>query len=370
MHSTLSFSGGEKNMRKTPLYLLMALLVASLLAACAAPTPAATEAPVATEEVATEEPTEEVPAFKAGQVTDTGGIDDKGFNATAWAGMEQAGEDLGIEVTYLESQQQTDYAVNIQELIDQETDIIVTVGFLLGEDTAAAAEANPDQKFAIVDYAYDPVIPNVLGLTFQTDEAAFLAGYLAAGMTKTGIVGTFGGIEIPPVTIFMTGFEAGVNYYNAQKGTDVKVIGMDVFAGNFESTDDGRRIAEDLIAEGADIIMPVAGPVGIGTAQVITENPGTMLIWVDTDGCVSLPDYCSVTLTSVMKNMDVAVYDAIAAAHDGTFEGGFYSGTLANGGVGYAPLHEFEDDVPAELIAELEEIEAGIIDGSISVSGE
>jgi basic membrane protein A len=363
------FLYGGENMRKTPLYLLMALLVAGLLAACATPTPAATEAPAATE-VATEAPTEEAVAFKAGQVTDTGGIDDKGFNATAWAGMEKAGTDLGVDVTYLESQQQTDYAVNIQELIDQKTDLIVTVGFLLGDDTATAAKANPDTKFAIVDYAYDPVIPNVLGLTFQTDQAAFLAGYLAAGMTQTGVVGTFGGIEIPPVTIFMTGYKAGVDYYNAQKGTSVKVIGMDVFAGNFESTDDGRRIAEDLISEGADIIMPVAGPVGIGTAQVITENPGTMLIWVDTDGCVSLPDFCAVTLTSVMKNMDVAVYDAVVAAHDGTFEGGFYSGTLENSGVGIAPLHEFESVVPAELVAELETIKAGIIDGSIKVSGE
>jgi basic membrane protein A len=357
-------------MRKTPLYLLMALLVAGLLAACATPTPAATEAAteVATE-VATEAPTA-APSLKVAEVTDTGGIDDKGFNATAWAGMEKAGTDLGVDTSYLESQQQTDYAVNIKQLIDQKTDLIVTVGFLLGEDTATAAKANPDTKFAIVDYAYDPILPNVLGLTFQTDQAAFLAGYLAAGMTKTGVVGTFGGIEIPPVTIFMTGYKAGVDYYNTKHSTSVKVIGTDVFAGNFESTDDGRRIAEDLISENADIIMPVAGPVGIGTAQVITEHPGTMLIWVDTDGCISLPDFCSVTLTSVMKNMDVAVYDAVKAVQDGTFEGGFYSGTLENNGVQIAPFHDFDSTVPADLKAELDTIKAGIIDGSIKVSGQ
>ncbi|HEC34774.1 MAG TPA: BMP family ABC transporter substrate-binding protein [Chloroflexi bacterium] len=305
------------------------------------------------------------PAFRVGMVTDVGGIDDKSFNATSWAGMEMARDELGVEVEYLESQQQTDYAANLTQFIDQGYDMIITVGFLLGEDTATFAQQNPDVKFAIVDFAYDPPMDNVLGLTFATDEAAFLAGYLAAGMTQTGKVGTFGGIEIPPVTIFMVGFQSGVEYYNQQHGTDVEVLGMDLFVGNFESTDDGRRAGEDLIAEGADIIMPVAGPVGLGTAAAVMENPGTMLIGVDTDWCVSAEEYCSVTLTSVMKNMHVAVRDAIKMAQEGTFAGGTYVGTLENDGVGVAPFHEFEDDVPAELVAELDEIRQGIIDGTI-----
>jgi len=298
-------------------------------------------------------------------VTDVGGIDDKSFNATSWHGMELARDELGIEVAYLESQQQTDYAANISQFIDQDYDIIITVGFLLGEDTATFAAQNPDTKFAIVDFAYDPTIPNVLGLTFATDEAAFLAGYLAAGMTKTGKVGTFGGIDIPPVTIFMVGFQNGVNYYNQQHGTNVEVLGMDLYVGNFESTDDGRRAAEDLISEGADIIMPVAGPVGLGTAAAIQEHPGTMLIGVDTDWCVSAAEYCNVTLTSVLKNMDVAVLEAVRQAYNGTFQGGVYVGTLANGGVGIAPFHEFESAVPADLQAELEQVRQGIIDGTI-----
>jgi basic membrane protein A len=334
-------------MRKWLIATVSLTVLVTLLAACA-PQPA---------------PTEEV--FKAGMVTDVGGIDDKSFNATSWHGMELAREELGVEVAYLESQQQTDYAVNITQFLDQGYDVIVTVGFLLGEDTATFAQQNPDTKFAIVDFAYDPPIDNVLGLTFATDEAAFLAGYLAAGMTQTGKVGTFGGIEIPPVTIFMVGFQAGVEYYNEQHGTDVEVLGMDLFVGNFESTDDGRRAGEDLIAEGADIIMPVAGPVGLGTAAAVMDNPGTMLIGVDTDWCISAEEYCSVTLTSVLKNMDIAVRDAIKMAVEGTFEGGTYVGTLANGGVGIAPFHEFDDDVPAELKAELEEIRQGIIDGTI-----
>jgi basic membrane protein A len=309
--------------------------------------------------------------FRVGMITDVGGIDDKSFNATSWQGMELAKQELGVDVAYLESQQQADYAANITQFIDQGYDMIITVGFLLGDDTAKFAKANPNVKFAIVDFAYDPPIPNVLGLTFATDEAAFLAGYLAAGMTKTGKVGTFGGIKIPPVTIFMVGFEYGVNYYNQKHGTNVQVLGWStakddgLFVGNFESTDDGRRAGEELIAEGADIIMPVAGPVGLGTAAAVRDNPGTMLIGVDTDWCISAAEYCPVVLTSVMKNMHIAVRDAIKMAKEGTFQGGVYVGTLANGGVGIAPFHEFDDDVPASLKAELEEVAKGIKDGTI-----
>jgi len=309
--------------------------------------------------------------FRVGMVTDVGGIDDKSFNATSWQGMELAKQELGVEVAYLESQQQADYAANLTQFIDQGYDMIVTVGFLLGDDTAKFAKENPNVKFAIVDFAYDPPIPNVLGLTFATDEAAFLAGYLAAGMTKTGKVGTFGGIKIPPVTIFMVGFEYGVNYYNQKHGTNVQVLGWStakddgLFVGNFESTDDGRRAGEELIAEGADIIMPVAGPVGLGTAAAVKDHPGTMLIGVDTDWCISAAEYCPVVLTSVMKNMHIAVRDAIKMAKEGTFQGGVYVGTLANGGVGIAPFHEFDDDVPASLKAELEEVAKGIKDGTI-----
>lgn len=348
-------------MRKLLLAGFSLLTILALLAGCG---PAATEAPPEEEEVVEEAPPE---VLKAGQVTDMGGIDDKSFNQTAWHGLEMAEEQLGVEVAYLESQGQTDYAVNITQFLDQDYDIIITVGFLLGEDTATFAEQNPDTNFAIVDFAYDPPIPNVLGLTFATDQAAFLAGYVAAGMTKTGKVGTFGGIEIPPVTIFMTGLQAGVDYYNEQHGTDVEVLGMDLFVGNFESTDDGRRAGEDLIAEGADIIMPVAGPVGLGTAAAVQDNPGTMLIGVDVDWCVSAAEYCDVTLTSVLKNMDVAVLEAITRVQEGTFEGGFYVGTLANNGVGLADFHEFDDDVPDDLKAELEEIRQAIADGTIAV---
>jgi basic membrane protein A len=312
-------------------------------------------------------------AFSACQVTDVGGIDDKSFNATAWKGVQDAMADFGIEGKYLESQQQTDYEKNINAFIDEGCDIIVTVGFLLGDATAAAAEANPEQPFSIVDFAYDPVIPNVLGQVFNTDEAAFLAGYLAAGMTKTGTVATFGGIQIPPVTIFMDGFWAGVQYYNAQKGTDVQVLGWDPvaqtgsFTGNFESKEDGRTLGLAFMDEGADIIMPVAGPVGEGTAAAALERGNTWIIGVDADWYNTVPDFQSIILSSVLKNMDITTYQAIEQVIDGTFEGGLIVGTLENGGVGLAPFHDLDAEVPAELKAELDQVSADVISGAVSV---
>jgi basic membrane protein A len=334
-------------------------------------------------------PEAEAAEFVVGQVTDMGGIDDKSFNATAWKGVTNAMTQLGVEGKFLESQQQADYAKNIQQFLAEDLDLIVTVGFLLGVDTAVAAVANPDQNFAIVDYAYpdcwegavpgkdcgsDTELANVLGLTFATDEAAFLAGYLAAGMTKTGKVGTFGGIKIPTVTIFMKGFEAGVKYYNQQRGTSVEVLGWDtaaddgLFTGNFESTDDGRRFAESLMDEGADIILPVAGPVGLGSAAACQER-GTMLIGVDDDWYFTAPEFKETYLTSIVKRMDVTVFDAVKQVVDGTFEGGTYLGTLVNGGVGITSFHEFEDDVPADLKAEIEQAKADLIAGTITVDG-
>lgn len=352
------------------------LLVAALvLAACGGAAPAATEAPV--EEApaeATDAPAEEAPAETvalACQVTDVGGIDDKSFNATAYKGITDAVAALGVEGQYLESQEQADYETNINAFVDQGCDLIVTVGFLLGDATYAAADANPGQKFAIVDYGSNfdgNTRENLVGLNFATQEAAFLAGYVAAASTQTGVVATFGGLNIPPVTAFMDGFWHGVNYYNAENGTSVRVLGWDantqdgLFVGNFESTDDGRTMGESLLDEGADIIMPVAGPVGLGTAAAVTERGNAWIIGVDTDWTVSAAEYTPVILTSVLKNMDIAVYGQIEAVVNGTYAGGDYLGTLANGGVGLAG--SFPD-----LQAALDAIAAGIADGSIQTIG-
>ena len=173
------------------------------------------------------QPSAAAASFLAGEVTDTGGIDDRSFNASAWRGLQEAQKDSGIQIQYLQSTNQSDYVPNIQQFVQKKAGIIVTVGFLMGDATkAAAAKANPDQKFAIVDYCYDPPLPNVLALTYQTDQAAFLAGYLAAAMSKTGKVGTFGGMNIPTVTIFMNGFVAGVRYYDQKNNAKVQVLGL------------------------------------------------------------------------------------------------------------------------------------------------
>jgi basic membrane protein A len=316
-------------------------------------------------------------AFIACEVTDTGGVDDKSFNQTAWKGVEDAQRELGIGGKVLESNVETDYQPNINSFIQQKCDLIITVGFLLGDATKQAAEANPETKFSIVDYAYDPAIPNILGQVFATDEAAFLAGYVSAGVSKTGVVGTFGGINIPTVTVFMDGFAHGVAYHNKQKGTTVRVIGWDpvtkegLFTNNFDSLADGREFAKNLNDEGADIIMPVAGPVGQGSSALAMELGADKLkiVGVDVDWYDTVPEHKPVFLTSVLKRMDTTTLNAIKQAMDGTFKGGVTIGTLANEGVAIAPFHDSDNQVSAELKAELEAIRKGIIDGTVSVKG-
>jgi len=351
--------------RKSYAVLSLLIVAAFVLAACGTP---ATEAP-ATEAPATEAPTA---AIKVCQVTDTGGIDDKSFNATAWKGVEDAMATLGVEGKYLESQQQTDYEKNINAFIEEGCDLIITVGFLLGDATAAAAEANPDQKFSIVDYAYDPAYPNVIGQVFNTQEAGFLAGYLAAGVTQTGKIGTFGGLQIPTVTAFMDGYALGAAHYNDMHGTSVEVLGWDpvaqtgLFAGNFESLEDGRNLGTSLMDEGADIIMPVAGPVGLGTAAAAQERGNVYIIGVDADWVLTNPQYADITLTSVLKNMDVTTLNVIQSVIDGTFTGGVTVGTLENGGVGLAPFHNLSGMVSADLQGELDTVAQQVISGELS----
>jgi len=347
----------------------LAIAAFSLIAgACGSDSDTATEETTAevTEETYAALPGEGILAC---QVTDTGGVDDKGFNQISYKGMQDAESTLGVEIDLLESTSDADYAPNLQNFADKGCNIIVTVGFLLGDATKAAAEANPSTNYAIVDSAFDPPIANARGLVFATDQPSFMAGYLAAGMTTTGVVGTFGGINIPPVSIFMDGFAKGVAYYNEQKGTTVKVLGWDTakqdgtFAGNFQSLDDGKNIAKSQADEGADIIFPVAGPVGLGSAQFAMESGGKVkIIGVDVDMSVSNPDAAEVYIASVLKNIDAAVLAAITDTVNGVTTSDNYVGTLANGGVGVAYTA-----VPAVLQAEVEAIGQGIADGTIKI---
>ncbi len=314
--------------------------------------------------------------FKVCQVTDTGGIDDKSFNATAWKGVTDAEKQLGVSGQYLESKEVADFEKNINAFIEQKCDLIVTVGFLLGDATKAAAEANPNLKFSIVDNSYNPVVPNIVSQAFQTDEASFLAGYLAAGVTKTGTVGTFGGMQIPTVTIFMDGFANGVAYYNTVHGTSVKVLGYDpaaktgLFTNDFSDQQKGNDMAVSLMDEGADIILPVAGPVGLGAAAAVEARGNAYIIGVDSDWYLTAPDYKNIELTSVMKLMDVTTVNVIKSAMDGTFKGGNTVGNLANGGVALAPFHDLDSLVSADLKKELDQVKQDILSGKITMNPE
>jgi basic membrane protein A and related proteins len=318
--------------------------------------------------------------FLGCMVTDTGGIDDRSFNASSWQGMQEAhaADPSKITVKYLQSSSGSDYTPNINTFISEKCGIIVTVGFLMGDNTQTAAQANPNQKFAIVDYTYSPAISNVDALVFNTVEDGFLGGYLAAGMSKTGAVGTFGGQQLPTVTIYMDGYWDGVEYYNQQHHTSVKVLGWDeqtqkgLFTGNFTDETTGQTDTQTLISEGADVIFPVAGNVGLGAAKAVqnADNAaGSMKVtmeWVDTDGCISAPQYCQYFISSVTKGIQAAVKNAVVSAANGTFKGGNYIGDLANDGVVLSPFHDFSSQVPASLQSELNTIKQQIISGQIT----
>jgi basic membrane protein A len=312
-------------------------------------------------------------------VTDTGGINDRSFNASSWAGMQAAAAaNSNVTVKYLQSTTQSDYTPNINTFISQKCNIIVTVGFLMGAATEAAAKANPDQKFAIVDCSYKTGCltgtkePNIDQLTYNTVQDGFLGGYLAAGMSKTGKVATFGGIELPTVTIYMDGFWDGVQYYNSKHGKNVQVLGWNEktqkgsFTGDFTNQTKGQTLTQTFISEGADIIFPVAGNVGLGAAKAVQSAGGKVnMLWVDVDGCVSAATYCQYFITSVEKGVTASVKATVLSASDGTFKGGTYVGTLTNGGAVLAPFHDFASKIPSALQSELKQVQSGIQSGSI-----
>jgi basic membrane protein A len=329
-------------------------------------------------------------------VTDLAGIDDKSFNATAWQGVLDAIEagDAAPEPEsfYLESDVEADWQPNIDQMISQGCEHIVTVGFALDAVTQENAPANPDITWTIVDVDFfdftadpptDVTFDNVQELTYQTDEAAFLAGYVAASVTQTGVVGTFGGANFPTVSIFMDGFYYGVQHYNEVKGTDVQVLGWDpanpdtgLFTGDFVDLDIARSTAQSLLDEGADVIMPVGGQINLGAGAAMQDmgmgasgDTFGAMIGVDTDAFLSAPEYADLWLTSVEKKMAVGVAESIAAAKAGTFEGGVSRGFLSNGGVDISEFHDFDGIVSDETKAEVDELRQAIIDGTQSVSG-
>ncbi|WP_433350783.1 BMP family lipoprotein [Micromonospora sp. CA-111912] len=313
--------------------------------------------------------------YSACMVTDVGGIDDKSFNTSAWKGLEEAKKaNDNIDIKYVASKAEADYEVNLTGYVNQKCDFVLAVGGLMTDATKKIAQANPNQQFGIVDS--NPGVANVYPMQFDTAQAAFQAGYLAAGMSKTGKVGTYGGLPIPPVTIFMDGFADGVAHYNKAKSKNVQVLGWDKaaqkgsFTNDFSKQDEGKKVSDTLVAQGADIIMPVAGGAGLGTTSAAQASGGKYsVIWVDADGCESTPS-CSVLLTTVVKNIADSVKEAVVKAAGGEklqATPGFV-GNLANNGVSLAPYHDFDSKVPADLKAEVEKLKADIAAGTITVT--
>ena len=311
-------------------------------------------------------------------VSDQGGFDDKSFNQTSYAGLQKAKADFGVAEAHVQSIAATDYANNVNAMVGAGCNIIIGVGFALSDAIVQAATANPNIEFAVVDDSPAKAPSNVKPLVFNTNESSFLAGYLAASLSKSGTVGTYGGQPYPSVTIFMDGFAQGVAYYNQQKSANVKLLGWDVASqqGSFVQSENpfvdvnaGKTAATNLTAQGADVLFPVAGNAGTGALQVAQASNGSITaIWVDTDGCISASDYCSAIATSVYKAMDVAVYQVIQDAMNGKFSGTPYVGTLANQGTGIAPFHDFDSKINAQTKQELQAIQAQIIAGTIKVA--
>ena len=310
--------------------------------------------------------------FCARMVTNSGGLEDRSFNQSSWEGLQTAAEEYGIDADVIISGSETDLAPNVEQAVATECGFILTVGYELATATLEQAEANPDLDFAIVDEVVEA--DNVKPIVFNTAEAAYLAGYLAAGVSKTGVVGTFGGGKQPPVTLFMDGFVDGVAAYNEAHGTAVTALGWDkdaqegLFTGDFEDVNKGKTYAANLIDQGADVILPVAGQVGEGAAAAAVDAGSVSVIWVDNDGYDTLPaEYRPILLTSVLKNTGDAVVEIVGSSIDDTFDNTAFVGTLENGGVGLAPFHDMESSVSDELAAELEQLTADIVAGTITV---
>ena len=318
--------------------------------------------------------------FKACMVSDEGGFDDRSLNQSGKEGLDRAGADFGIETVAVESKSAADYPTNVDSLIQQKCNLIIGVGFNLADDMTKAAKQNPDVRFALIDAQFTEAgLPNAKPLIFNTAEAAYLAGYAAAGTTKTGKVATYGGQAIPTVQIFMEGFAKGVEKYNADNGTSVEVLGWDPanpsggsFVGDFSNTAKGQQLTEQFLSQGADIIMPVAGPVGQGTLAAVKAAGGdsNAVIWVDADGYLTTEKDggAPYMLTSVIKEIGTAVYDTVEEAQRGGFSATSYIGTLGNQGVAIAPFHDWDPKVAPELKTKIDELKQQIVSGALNVS--
>jgi WD40 repeat protein/transcriptional regulator with XRE-family HTH domain len=306
------------------------------------------------------------------QVTNTAGLYDRSFNEVTYKGLQNANIIYGWDTKVLQSASTPDFTKNINEFLRGDCDLIVGL-FSMADAIRVAAESNPDQKF-LIEYEYEQPLENIWMQNYATDQGAFLAGYTAASVTKTGKVGVFGGIGILPVTDFMDGFALGITYYNQTNGTDVELLGWDperpddgLFVGDFCCAAEGREITGHLLMQGADVILPVAGTdVGAGALYAVKAQGNSYIIGVDTDWAVTYPEYKSIVLTSIMKHYDVSVLEAVKAIEERRFIGEVHVGALETGEVGLAPFYELDRLISAEVKADLERISKDIIAGMIT----
>ncbi len=321
-------------------------------------------------------PAEEID-FLACAVSDEGNWNDKSFNEAVYTGLMQAQTELGVQVNALESATPEDFEPNLQASVDAGCDLIIGVGFALGDAITKISAENPDLNFALVDSASEST--NVKPLLFETAEAGFLAGYASADYSTSKTLGTFGGLPFPSVTDFMTGFYFGAMQWGMDNDTEVTVLGWDPanpdggdFMGGFAPNNpEGLAIAKTQIQAGADVILPVGGNQFTSVQSAIDElNPDAVMLGVDVDIAAGNPDLANYIFTSIEKRMAVATFDVIKALVDGAaFDATPYVGTLANKGVAISPFAAFESKISSGLAARLAEIEAGIIDGTYKPKG-
>ena len=293
--------------------------------------------------------------IKIGMVTDVGGVNDKSFNQTSWEGLQAlAAEDSAFEVNYLESKTDADYQTNINTFIDEGYDLVICVGYMLADATRAAAEANPDQKFAIIDDDTCADLPNVACLMFAQEQASYLVGLVAGSVTETKTVGYVQGMVFPSMNKFGVGFISGV----LAVCPDATVLQYN--ANNFGDSATGSTAAKDMITKGADVIYHAAGGTGMGVIEACNEE-GIWAIGVDTDQSNLAPDH---VITSAMKRVDVASQDISKAVKAGSFTSGVHLYDLSNGGVDLAPTR---DHIPEDVLKVVEQAKADIIAGKVTV---
>jgi basic membrane protein A len=332
--------------------------------------PAATTAPAAatkpaeaTKPAAATTPAAGAKPLRVGLVTDVGKVDDKSFNQSAWEGVQQAQKELGAEVKFIETTDPKDYAKNIAQFGDAGYEVIVTVGFALGEETMKASKKYQNVKFVGVDQFQAETLPNLSGLIFDEDKAGYLVGALAGLMSKSGTIGAVLGTDaVPPVWRFGEGYKVGAKAVKPDIKLNV-VYHNDVgFDKTFTDPEWGKTTALSMIDKGADVIFGAGGKTGNGALLGCAER-NVMAIGVDTDQYLTVPEAQKVLLSSGMKLITPGVFNLIKSVKDGAFKGGNITGQ-----VGLAPFHDFESKVPAEVKTKLQEIDKGLKDGSIKTN--